>query len=90
DVVNQGFDRGVMPLKDQRNFNDKQRFAVVYHLLSLSHNHRCRLKVFLDASDLKIPSVDSIWNSANWFEREAFDLFGVLFDGHPDLRRILT
>jgi NADH-quinone oxidoreductase subunit C len=67
------------------------RFAVVYHLLSVSSNHRLRLKVF--AADDEFPVVDSvvgIWASANWFEREAFDLFGIMFPGHPDLRRILT
>ncbi|HEX7954666.1 MAG TPA: NADH-quinone oxidoreductase subunit C [Burkholderiales bacterium] len=67
------------------------RYAVVYHLLSVSLNHRLRLKVF--AADDEFPVVDSvvgIWPSANWFEREAFDLFGIMFPGHPDLRRILT
>ena len=67
------------------------RYAVVYHLLSVSSNHRLRLKVF--ATDDEFPVVDSvvgIWPSANWFEREAFDLFGIMFPGHPDLRRILT
>ena len=67
------------------------RFAVVYHLLSVSLNQRVRLRVF--ATDDEFPllaSVTAIWPSANWFEREAFDLFGLMFDGHPDLRRILT
>ena len=71
--------------------HDGLRFAVVYHLLSVSSNHRLRLKVF--ATDDEFPVVDSvvgIWPSANWFEREAFDLFGIMFPGHPDLRRILT
>ncbi len=66
------------------------RFAVVYHLLSLKHNQRLRLKVFLEERDLRIPSLIELWPSADWFEREAFDLFGFLFEGHPDLRRILT
>ncbi len=66
------------------------RFAVVYHLLSIRHNHRIRLKCFIDGEPPRIDSVIDIWNSANWFEREAFDLFGILFEGHPDLRRILT
>ena len=88
-----GFSRGV----DQRQFTDEPspaaepRFAVVYHLLSVSLNHRLRLRVF--AADNDFPAVDSvtsIWNSANWFEREAFDLYGILFAGHPDLRRLLT
>ena len=68
-----------------------QRFAVVYHLLSVSLNHRLRLRVF--AAEDSFPVVDSvldIWSAANWFEREAFDLFGIVFEGHPDLRRILT
>jgi NADH-quinone oxidoreductase subunit C len=67
------------------------RYCVVTHLLSVSLNQRLRLKVF--AEDDGMPMVDSIndiWNSANWFEREAFDLFGIVFDGHDDLRRILT
>jgi NADH-quinone oxidoreductase subunit C len=67
------------------------RFAVVFHLLSVTHNQRLRVRVF--ASDDDMPVVDSVsgvWPSANWFEREAFDLFGIIFSGHPDLRRILT
>jgi NADH-quinone oxidoreductase subunit C len=70
---------------------DGARYCVVTHLLSVSLNQRLRLKVF--AEDDSMPLVDSIndiWNSANWFEREAFDLFGIVFDGHDDLRRILT
>ncbi|KPK48828.1 MAG: NADH dehydrogenase [Acidithiobacillales bacterium SM23_46] len=66
------------------------RYAAVYHLLSLRHNRRLRLKVFLDDEMPMVESVVGIWNSANWFEREAFDLFGIVFEGHPDLRRILT
>lgn len=66
------------------------RFAVVYHLLSVSNNHRMRLKIFLDGEPPIIDSVVSIWAAADWFEREAFDLFGIVFEGHPDLRRILT
>jgi len=67
------------------------RFAVVMHLLSVSLNQRLRLKVFAADDDMPVvPSVTEIWNSANWFEREAFDLFGVMFEGHNDLRRILT
>jgi len=68
----------------------KERFAVVYHLLSIKHNHRIRLKVFTGGEPPIVDSVIDVWNSANWFEREAFDLFGIVFDGHPDLRRILT
>jgi NADH-quinone oxidoreductase subunit C len=67
------------------------RFCVVVHLLSVKHNWRLRVKVFAPDDDLPLlPSVTPIWNGANWFEREAFDLFGIVFDGHEDLRRILT
>ncbi|MDZ7892894.1 MAG: NADH-quinone oxidoreductase subunit C [Rhodoferax sp.] len=67
------------------------RFAVVSHLLSISLNQRLRLKVWVANDDMPVvASVNSVWNSANWFEREAFDLFGILFEGHDDLRRILT
>lgn len=66
------------------------RLAVVYHLLSIQHNLRLRLKVFLAEDAPVTDSVVDIWASANWLEREAFDLFGILFEGHPDLRRILT
>ncbi len=66
------------------------RFAVVYHLLSVSNNQRIRLRAFVDDHMPRIDSVNDIWNSANWFERETFDLYGIAFDGHPDLRRILT
>lgn len=83
-----GFSRGVTSLTAEKT-QFPARFAVVYHLLSLTHNHRVRLKVFVGEGQ-KVPSVTSIWNCANWFEREAYDLFGILFEGHPDLRRILT
>ena len=70
---------------------DGPRFAAVYHLLSLKHNVRIRLRVFAeDDSFPLLASVNPIWNAANWFEREAFDLYGIVFEGHPDLRRILT
>jgi len=69
----------------------EQRFAAVYHLLSVANNQRLRIKVFAIDDQLPIiPSVIDIWSSANWFEREAFDLYGIMFEGHPDLRRILT
>ena len=67
-----------------------KRFAVVHHLLSVTHNWRLRLKTFLDGEYPRLPSVIDVWASADWFEREAFDLFGILFEGHPDLRRLLT
>jgi len=67
------------------------RFAAVYHLLSLAKNWRLRVRTFADDDELPvIDSVINIWPSANWFEREAFDLYGIIFSGHPDLRRILT
>ncbi|MFN3544329.1 MAG: NADH-quinone oxidoreductase subunit C [Thiobacillus sp.] len=67
------------------------RFAVVVHLLSLTYNQRVRVRVFCPDDDLPVlPSVVDLWPSANWYEREAFDLFGIVFEGHPDLRRILT
>jgi NADH-quinone oxidoreductase subunit C len=68
-----------------------RRYAVVSHLLSVSRNWRVRLKVFAPDDELPlVASVNDIWNSANWFEREAFDFFGIIFEGHADLRRILT
>ena len=71
--------------------NEGARYCVVSHLLSVSLNQRLRLKVFATDDDMpSMASVTDIWNSANWFEREAFDLYGIIFDGHADLRRILT
>ncbi|QNP48061.1 NADH-quinone oxidoreductase subunit C [Diaphorobacter aerolatus] len=70
---------------------DGPRFAVVSHLLSISLNQRVRVRVFCADDDFPVlPTVSDIWSGANWFEREAFDLFGIVFDGHEDLRRILT
>jgi NADH-quinone oxidoreductase subunit C len=67
------------------------RFAAVYHLLSLPHNWRLRVRTFAQDEDFPVvPSVIDIWPCANWFEREAFDLYGIVFEGHPDLRRLLT
>ena len=67
------------------------RFAVVVHLLSVTHNQRLRLRVFATNDDFPVlPSVTGIWNAADWFEREAFDMYGIVFEGHNDLRRILT
>jgi len=72
-------------------FTDGPRFAVVSHLLSIAHNWRLRVRVFAPNDDLPVvASINDIWNSANWFEREAFDLYGIVFEGHLDLRRILT
>ncbi len=92
EATSTGFDRGVEHGVQRERVAEWHgpRFAVVYHLLSVQNNQRLRVKVMLDESDLILPSVVSIWPAANWFEREAFDMFGFLFDGHPDLRRILT
>lgn len=85
-----GVQRGPVVLDEAEEF-DPRRFAVVYHLLSLRHNSRLRMRVFTGTDNPPIVrSVVDIWNVANWFEREVFDLFGILFEGHPDLRRILT
>jgi NADH-quinone oxidoreductase subunit C len=89
-----GFSRGVERkpvILDESDAFEPRRFAVVYHLLSLRNNWRLRLRTFVGSSNPPIvASVVDVWNGANWFEREAFDLYGILFDGHPDLRRILT
>lgn len=65
------------------------RFAVAYHLYSITHNHRLRVKVFLEEDDARLPTLSGVWKNADWHEREAYDLFGIEFDGHPDPRRIL-
>ncbi|MDH3639871.1 MAG: NADH-quinone oxidoreductase subunit C, partial [Gammaproteobacteria bacterium] len=70
--------------------SQRKRFAAVYHLLSVTHNHRLRVRVYVEGEPPIMPSAVEIWNSANWYEREAFDLFGIVFEGHSDLRRILT
>ena len=103
DASNTGFSRGVDGFSAGRlgltgiyglqpiESNTGRRFAAVYHLLSVTHNQRLRVRCFADNDDL--PMLDSIvplWSSANWQEREAFDLYGIMFNGHPDLRRILT
>ncbi len=96
-----GFSRGVfrgydvIPLeqddRDSTLYRPKRRFAVVYQLMSITHNFRLRLRAFCpNDSEPLLDSVTGIWSSADWYEREAFDLYGILFRGHPDLRRILT
>ena len=94
-----GFSRGVNPGVNARlRFGEapafvstRKRFAAVYHLLSVANNQRLRVRCYAENDELPIiPSVIGIWNSANWYEREAFDLYGIMFEGHPDLRRILT
>ena len=95
-----GFSRGVEPATGARlRFGDdiqatesgRPRFASVYHFLSVEHNHRLRVRVYCDNDAVPVvPSVIELWPAANWFEREAFDLYGIIYEGHPDLRRILT
>jgi len=87
-AANTGFGRGAT--RDLPEMDPQNRFAVVYHLLSVTHNVRLRVKTFLDADRPIVDSVVPVWAAAAWFEREAFDLFGIMFRGHPDLRRILT
>ncbi|MCG5548473.1 NADH-quinone oxidoreductase subunit C [Halorhodospira halochloris] len=78
---------GLQPITE----NTGRRLAAVYHLLSLKHGHRLRVRCFATDDDFPvIPSLVGVWGSANWPEREAFDLYGIIFEGHPDLRRILT
>ena len=72
-----------------RGLEEDPRFEVNYHLFSTTKYHRIRLKVLLSEDDVHVPTVTTVWRTANWHERETFDLFGVIFDGHPDLRRIL-
>lgn len=99
DATFDGFSRGVEGLgpgrfkwRDLPEAEDiEQRFAVVIHLISIQHNRRLRLRTFAsDEGFPLVPSLVEIWNSANWYERETFDLLGIVFEGHPDLRRILT
>jgi NADH-quinone oxidoreductase subunit C len=99
DSSSTGFSRGVNPGVNARlrfgeapaYVSDRKRFAAVYHLLSVANNQRLRLRCYADDDALPIiPSVINVWSSANWYEREAFDLYGIMFEGHPDLRRILT
>ncbi|MCF6288817.1 MAG: NADH-quinone oxidoreductase subunit C [Proteobacteria bacterium] len=97
-VSNTGFSRGIHKKGSGRfSWEEREtelmdkRFATVIHLLSITHNVRLRLKCFApDTGILAIPSLINIWSVADWFEREAFDLFGIIYVGHPDLRRILT
>jgi len=84
-----GFGRGVNS-DSEIDTSEENRFAVVYHLLSIENNTRMRVKTYLDSDHPIVESVTSVWPVADWFEREAFDLYGILFEGHPDLRRILT
>lgn len=94
DATSDGFSRARVKqtiLADPAATFAPRRFAVVYHLLSITQNQRLRLTTYTgEANPPLVPSVVDVWASANWFEREAFDLYGILFDGHPDLRRLLT
>ena len=89
DTTESGYSRGVEIHKEPVLVWDKPRYGVVYHLLSLTHNQRLRLRVLLEPEPI-VDSVIDIWNAANWYEREAYDLYGIIFEGHPDLRRLLT
>jgi NADH-quinone oxidoreductase subunit C len=89
ETTESGYSRGVETEPTQVQTWDKPRYGVVYHLLSFALNQRLRLRVFLDPEPI-VSSVIDIWNGANWFEREAYDLYGIVFEGHPDLRRLLT
>ena len=94
--TNTGYNRGIKPSSHSRiefsneETEDEFELCVVYHLLSIENNTRIRIKCFLDNDSMIIPSVTDLFASADWYEREAYDLYGVLFDGHNDLRRILT
>ena len=81
-----GFPLGVM---DIRITGWQPRFEAVYHFYSTTHNHRIRLKIKLREQDMVMPSLTVLWPIANWFEREAWDMYGVRYEGHPDLKRIL-
>lgn len=92
-ATDSGFSRGVdrEVVLDESEAFDAERFAVVVHLLSLEHNARVRIKAFTsNENPPRLGSLIDVWRSADWYEREAFDLFGIVFEGHPDLRRILT
>ena len=86
----EGFSRGVGHDDKSEKLDRTRRFCVVYHLLSIGHNYRLRIKCYLGEELPRLSSVADIWAVADWYEREAFDLFGILFENHPDLRRILT
>jgi NADH-quinone oxidoreductase subunit C len=91
-ATEEGFSRGVEPQAQRQRIArwDKPRFAVVYHLLSTTLNQRLRMRVFCQQESSLIDSVAGVWSAANWYEREAYDLYGILFRGHPDMRRLLT
>lgn len=90
DAAHSGYSRARSRMDYDAGSQDRPRFAVVYHLLSLEKIRRIRVHVYPDAKTLSLPSVCSLWFAANWYEREAYDLFGIQFTEHPDMRRILT
>ncbi len=90
DASGSGFSRGVDAEQPREASWTGPRFAVVVHLLSITHNQRVRVRTFVDENVPVVASVTSLWPVADWFEREAFDMYGLLFDGHNDLRRLLT
>jgi NADH-quinone oxidoreductase subunit C len=85
-----GFSRGVAVATVDHAAPARPRFGLAYQLLSITHNQRLRIKVYLDGEPPRLETVSELWPVADWYERECFDLFGILFEGHPDLRRILT
>jgi len=87
--IEHGFDMLADLCGADRGPEDDPRFEINYHLFSTKHHNRLRLKVLLSEDDPHVATVTTLWKTADWHERETFDLFGVLFDGHPDLRRIL-
>lgn len=89
-ATEEGFSRGRIKGKNQQHVWSKLRFAVVYHLISYKNNQRIRVRAFVAEDNLIIDSIVGVWRCADWFEREAFDLYGIIFEGHPDLRRLLT
>jgi len=90
-ATSSGFSRGVERVDREIPAQPARRFAVAYHLLSITHNRRLRLRAWCEAGEPPlIDSVIDIWKAADWYEREAFDLYGIVFRGHPDLRRLLT
>lgn len=92
DAADSGFSRGVGEASQSHapTWKPRSRYAAVYHLLSHTNNQRLRVRTFPEEESPVVDSVVSVWSSANWYEREAFDLFGIMFEGHEDLRRLLT
>jgi NADH-quinone oxidoreductase subunit C len=89
-ATEQGFSRGRATGSNPHHQWKGDRFAVVYHLISYANNQRLRVRAFVNENEPLIGSVVDVWSVADWYEREAFDMYGIIFDGHPDLRRLLT